>query len=163
MSDFLLELKNRLEGRLVVKVDKPNLMEHICKVTVKNEDGTFNAFEIGATELGAWITNSFVGDGEFDSLDALCLHYHDYSYRQEFGRKRLKILIDKNTLCCIAPDGKKFPVNISKLNTFEKSIVMHKKAKNLIKQMLGLGDMWKLVFTMRQGETDYDDLQLPEI
>ena len=162
MQSQLEKLQLLLEGKTVLKVEDPNASEAICKITLS--DGT--SFRLHATDLGFWIEQTSNVDGKYNSLTSLLIDYsHNVSsfeykelikLRQEYdnnipANKYYQVpnaIITMNNSYCkfVAPDGREFLIDKSKLSDYEISILKNKKGLKMLSEAAYLGDAWVLLF-----------------
>jgi hypothetical protein len=143
-NDQLAQLQSLFEGKSVLKVESPNASEAIAKFVMA--DGS--AFILHATDLGWWIAET-KGNGDYTSLNTLITDYYNHAYLHHLNNNAA-IVVDNNIVVFYAPDEKEFRGDVSKFSEFEKRVVAHPKGIKLLEEHgVHMGDMWRVVFTLR--------------
>ena len=141
-----MELKNKMEGKVVIAVESSEICEVICKFVMS--DG--NAFRLHATDLGFWLEDTIVVGDKYNSFDMIFrdYHYHHYNlgHKYDYDVPNPKIVIKNNTLIIKAVDGKIFEADINLLSEWECNVITHPRGIELITVAATFGDMWKIIF-----------------
>lgn len=148
MTNPLEELRFRLEGKTILKIEEPNAAESICKFILS--DGS--AFRLHATDLGFWMENT-VGTQGYQSLNDLIIDYEHSVYyltsTYPFGPPPAKLSIDGDKLVFTSPNGKLFEIERSKLTDIENNIINNPEVLPVLLDSFISGYYWKTFFTPR--------------
>jgi hypothetical protein len=182
--DPLEKLRLLLEGKTILKVEKPNAPEAICKFVLS--DGT--AFRLHATDLGFWIEGSVHDDGVYNNLTDLLVDYSNHTRFIEHEKNReiedhfnydvpegayyesppanifINIDADQNYQCLfIAPDGKEFRGNIYSFSEYEKKLFLFSKGKGkeILSEAAILGNAWTLLFSKNNEDCPAELCYIP--
>jgi hypothetical protein len=137
------DLKSRLEGKTVIKIEDPCMREVICKFVLS--DGT--AFRLHATDLGYWIEET-EGVNGYSSLHSLLTDYGRHIY-EAYGYKEspdAKIVISGSVVEFSAPDGKVFMGDVSKFSEYEQKLLSDPRPIKVLEHCAACGDMWSIGF-----------------
>ena len=157
---MLKELKTRLEGKTILRIDPPNAGEAICKFVLT--DGS--AFRLHATDLGYWVEEA-EGPNGYNSLNGLIIDYGHHMYnllpKYDFDPPHAKITISSDDVIdFIAPDGKQFVICVKNLSDKEIAIISHPKGKKLLAEAAALGNYWRTAFRPHHNDECPEELRM---
>ena len=151
MDSSLEELRKRIEGKTILKVEEPNSPEAICKLTLS--DGT--AFRLHANDLGFWIEDTINSNCKYTSFTSMFndIHHHECILDRQYNydTPRPTVVIDSNILKITTVDGRVFIADISLLPKWERKVCKHKKSIELISGACTLGNFWKMEFSRNEN------------
>lgn len=91
-SSLIEELDTALKGAIIVGITQPTKPEHLFILAVKYPNGDIQEIEIGATELGWWLSKPFTGKHNFQKMGLLrggeadfCYNCHKFSDDEEIN------------------------------------------------------------------------------
>ena len=139
-DDALNDLKSRLEGKRVLKVEPSNDPEGIAKFHLDNG----SVFHLCATELGFWIDDAPGSDGLCKSLTTWFDEYYKYASREGYADHAPTIIhTDDQKLVMIAMDGETDMLDIASLPELERDFVNTTDLNDLA-QIATMGDCWSM-------------------
>lgn len=142
----LQKLKKLLIGRTIIKIEKSNIPEAICKITTNND----TSFSLCATELGFWIQEESDKEGYFQTLNDLiiCCYYYVNNHGSFNDFKIHKI----NNELIFTNDITEFKMSITSLSSQELKIINSEIGRSLLKLSIDLGEAWKIIFSKTEEE-----------
>ena len=156
--DIIQELGRRMCGKTVVSVEAPHADEAVALFVMS--DGS--RVRLHATELGAWVEDTKVGE-LYESLDMLMRDYghhrshigHDYGYQTP----EPLVSFSDGVLELEAPDGRKFRGLVAKFKDEDQRIVHHHDGFRVLATCSEQGDLW----TVYLHHEEYPDICPPEL
>lgn len=148
MSNILDEIKKRMEGKTVLRVEAPQADEAICLFHMS--DGT--VFRLHATDLGAWIEDTVTPGASYATLNLLFRDYaHHASRLNDYGPPRSTSVTDLPEMpfnfevLVTAPDGRDFKALILKESADGHLLLLSNVAER-ISEAAEMGDFWRQAF-----------------
>jgi hypothetical protein len=130
----LEQLKQRFEGKTVVRVERAPLGESIAKFVMS--DG--KAFVLHATDLGCWCTDTpATPDGPYTTLDTLLEHYREIVARDvvltDDPPSAVVALLEDDRMVVRSPDGTQaFHMSRGDLSEYERKVVESEAGRKLL-------------------------------
>lgn len=138
-SSALEALKQRMEGKTVVRIEPPQASEAICKFHMS--DGS--VFRLHATELGSWVEETVKADETYKSLDALFRDYGHHVYHSD--NQTPDVEMRAHSVAVTAPDGRLFMAMHQDLSEADLKLISTRTAEEFA-FAAELGDCWKMAF-----------------
>jgi uncharacterized membrane protein len=146
MTKSLEDLKKRMEGKTVIRVDPPEATEAICRFHMS--DGS--VFRLHATDLGFWVEDTIAPEAAYTVLDMMFRDYEHHVYHME-GKTPTKVAINFSAegsdieVVIEAPDGRIFKASVSKYSS-DRILLERHDAIDLLPFAAEMGDMWRMAF-----------------